>query len=101
MKFLKLLLPAVVISLVTAFSPRQSDHIEFSCLKKNKASNTCHFNFKVDGQKFRFVDTGCKFEKKKDDIVKKAKEGNLALAKDWKIDCPEAKETKDKKGQGF
>jgi hypothetical protein len=38
---------------------------------------------------------GCKFSKKKDELVKKVKDGSLALAKDWKIDCPEPKEKKE------
>jgi hypothetical protein len=38
---------------------------------------------------------GCKFSKKKDELVKKVKEGSAALARDWKIDCPEPKEKKD------
>ena len=86
-----------------AFSPRyQGENVEFSCLKKHKATNTCHFNFIVDGQKYRFVDLGCKYEKKKDEVTKKAKEGNLALAKDWKIDCPEVKTGKEKQSpSGF
>ncbi|HYG19186.1 MAG TPA: hypothetical protein VD816_09660 [Ohtaekwangia sp.] len=80
------------IMLTTGFSPRQDDHVEFVCLKTHKASNTCHFNFKIDGEKYRYVDIGCKFSKKKEDLIKKAKAGTVALSKDWKIDCPEPKE---------
>jgi hypothetical protein len=103
MKLTKLIttLSIALIFSLTGFTFIQTDHVEFSCLKKNKSTNTCHFNFKIDGEKYRFVDTGCKFEKKKDDIVKKAKEGELALAKDWKIDCPEAKAETSKKAEGF
>jgi hypothetical protein len=81
-----------------AFTTKQgaSDNVEYSCLKKNKASNTCHFNFIVDGAKYRFVDIGCKYEKKKDDVIQKVKAGELALAKDWKIECPAVKEDKPK-----
>jgi hypothetical protein len=79
----------------------QGDNVNFSCLKKHKASNTCHFNFVIDGAKFRFVDNGCKFERKKEDIIKKAKAGNLALAKDWKINCPEVKDENEKTDGGF
>lgn len=78
--------------LLTGFRPRQSENIEFVCLKTHKASNTCHFNFKVDGAKYRFVDIGCKYSKKKDELVKKAKDGTVALSRDWKIECPEPKE---------
>jgi hypothetical protein len=65
--------------------------IQFICMKTHKASNSCHFNFKVDGAKFRFVDVGCKWGKKKDELVKKVEEGSIFLAKDWKISCPEPK----------
>jgi hypothetical protein len=82
--------------LITIFSSGaadfQGDNIEFVCLKTHKATNTCHFNFMVDGAKFRHVDMGCKFSKKKEELIKKVKEGTAALARDWKIDCPERKE---------
>jgi hypothetical protein len=87
---------SLTIIILTGFAPKQGDNVDFSCLKKNKASNTCHFNFVVDGARYRFVDIGCRFEKKKEDVIKKAKEGNLALAKDWKIECPVAKTEKEK-----
>jgi hypothetical protein len=79
---------------ISGFKPKQSDNVELVCLKTHKASNTCHFNFKVDGAKYRYVDIGCKKSKKKNDIIKQAREGDLALAKDWKIACPESKEEK-------
>ncbi|HEY3403415.1 MAG TPA: hypothetical protein VGK59_08520 [Ohtaekwangia sp.] len=86
--------------ILTGFAPtHQSDNVEFSCMKTHKASNTCHFNFKVDGAKFRYVDIGCKFSKKQEELIKKAKEGTVALSKDWKIECPEPKEKKE--GAGF
>ncbi|MFD0998886.1 hypothetical protein ACFQ21_06185 [Ohtaekwangia kribbensis] len=72
----------------------QGENIEFSCMKTHKASNTCHFNFKVDGAKYRYVDIGCKFSSKRDEVIKKAKEGTIALSRDWKIECPEPKEQK-------
>jgi hypothetical protein len=84
--------------MLTAFAPRQSESVEFSCLKTVKSSNTCHFNFKVDGAKYRFVDIGCRYSKKQQEVIKKAKEGTLALAKDWKIECPEPKEKKEGSG---
>jgi hypothetical protein len=68
-------------------------------MKMHKASNTCHFNFKVDGAKYRYVDIGCKYSKKTEQLVKKVKEGELFLSKDWKIECPEPQD-KDKKS-GF
>jgi hypothetical protein len=69
----------------------QSENIEFVCTKMHKASNTCYFNFKVDGAKYTYVDLGCKKSKKKEETIKKIKEGDLALSRDWKIDCPEPK----------
>lgn len=90
-----LLLAVAGILIASGFTPYQSDNIEFYCMKTHKATNTCHFNFKVDGAKFRYVDMGCKFSRKKDEAIKKVKEGTLALAKDWKIDCPEPTEKKD------
>jgi hypothetical protein len=70
------------------FSNRQ-ENTEFVCSKTLKAKNECHYNFLVDGGKFRFVDIGCK--RKKDDVIEKAKAGDLPLAKDWKIECPAPK----------
>jgi hypothetical protein len=71
--------------------PAQSDNIEFSCMKKQMASNQCHYNFIMDGAKYRYVDIGCHF-KKKDQVIEKVKDGTLGLAKGWKIACPEVKE---------
>jgi hypothetical protein len=68
------------------------ENIEFVCIKTNKATNTCYFNFKVDGGKYTYTDKGCKKSKSKEETIKKVKDGKLALSKDWKIDCPEAKE---------
>ena len=75
----------------TALSPKRVDQVEFVCMKKHIATKTCHYNFKVDGAKYRYVDIGCKF-KKTDKVVEKAVSGDLALAKDWEIQCPESKE---------
>lgn len=96
---MKIPLSYLIIALISlsALSAKQQEDVEFSCVKKNKASNTCHFNFVVSGAKYRFVDLGCKYEKKREEVIKKAKEGALALAKDWKIDCPAAKDEKEKK----
>jgi hypothetical protein len=88
--------------LLAGFDSAHDDAIDFACMKAHKASNTCHFNFKVNGEKFRYVDVGCKYSKKKDEVILKAKEGSLALAKDWKIECPEPKpEETPKKPDGF
>ncbi len=93
MKPLRILPLALLIC--AGFTSSQSENIEFICMKTHKATNTCHFNFKVDGAKYKYVDIGCKFMKKKDDAIKQVKEGSLALSKDWKIACPEPAEKKD------
>lgn len=92
-----ILLFAVVVIGISGFTsrPMQGENVEFVCLKTHKASNTCHFNFKVDGANYRYVDIGCKYSKKRDELIKKVKDGSIFLAKDWKIECPEAKETKE------
>jgi len=69
------------------YAPYQGENVEFSCIRVHKATNTCHFNFIIDGAKYRYVDMGCKYNKKRDEVIKKAKAGTLALARDWKIDC--------------
>jgi hypothetical protein len=91
--------PFFVIALIgivasSGFNTKQSPP-EFVCMKTHKASNTCHFNFTVDGAKYRYVDIGCKYQKKVDELVQKAKEGTVALSKDWKIECPMPKEQKE------
>ena len=84
---------------LSSFSPKAHiNEIELSCVKNHKASNTCHFNFKVDGEKYRFVDMGCKYGRNREEVLKKAQEGTLALAKDWKIECPEVKTEKPSTG---
>ena len=95
MKLLTCILLSVLVILTGFDSYHQGDNIEFTCLKVHKATNTCHFNFRVDGAPYRYVDMGCKYNKKVEEVIKKVKAGTLALAKDWKIDCPEVK---DKKG---
>jgi hypothetical protein len=85
--FYLLLISAVAIS---GFNYRQ-DEIEFVCFKTHKATNTCHFNFKVNGANYRYVDVGCKYSKKQKELVRKVRDGSVFLAKDWKISCPEPK----------
>jgi hypothetical protein len=82
----------IAVFVLTDGSPGYQDNVEFVCLKTHKASNTCYFNFKVDGAKYTYVDKGCKKSKKKDETIIKVREGALALARDWKIDCPEPKQ---------
>ena len=92
--FLIRFVPVALFIVLASFRADQGDNVEFICMKTHKASNTCHFNFIVDGAKYRYVDIGCKFNKKLDEVVKKAKEGTLFLAREWKIECPMPKEKK-------
>lgn len=83
---------AILVALMlTSFSKtvKPSREVELVCIKRHSTSNSCHYNFKIGGANYRFIDVGCKG--KKDAIVKKANEGELGLAKDWKIACPEPK----------
>jgi len=95
MKIQAIVSVVLLIIFSSSSSKYQSENVEFVCYKTHKASNTCHYNFIINGAKYRHVDIGCKFSNKKDEMIKKVKEGTAALAKDWKIDCPEAKEKKD------
>lgn len=74
-----------VLMMVSGFTMRQSN-TEFICQKTLKAKNECHYNFTVDGGKFRYVDIGCR--RKKEDVIEKVLTGEIPLAKDWKIECP-------------
>jgi len=74
----------------------QQSNIEFVCQKKQMAKNQCHYNFKVDGGKYHFVDVGCRF--KQNDVIEKVKEGSFALGSSWKIECSKIG---DRKGVGF
>lgn len=80
---------AMVLSAFTSSTVTQEE-VELICIKKHNASNTCHYNFKIGGINYRYLDIGCKG--KKDDVVKKVKAGKLGLAQEWKIACPEPKE---------
>lgn len=85
---------AVVLSafILSAHGKRNfaQEDVELVCIKRHSTSNSCHYNFKIGGINHRFIDVGCKG--KKDDILKKAKEGKLGLAKEWKIQCTVKKE---------
>jgi hypothetical protein len=89
---MKIFFSILFIAFLCSGSPIDQGSVEFICMKTHKASNTCYFNFKVDGAKYTYVDKGCKKSKKKEDTINKVKEGGLALSKDWKIECPEAKQ---------
>jgi hypothetical protein len=81
---------AVALLLSAFTAPNVQEEVELVCTKRHSTSNTCHYNFKVNGIPYRYMDIGCKG--KKDEIIKKAKEGELGLAKEWKIACPQPKE---------
>lgn len=84
---MKNLLAFLIIAALCSFRQTSQDNIEFVCLKTHKASNTCYFNFTIDGAKYTYADKGCKKSKSKEETVKKVKEGKLSLSKDWKIEC--------------
>lgn len=86
MKPIRLLLFFVIL-LVSAFRPVASDNVEFVCMKTHKATNICYFNFIIDGARYTYKDVGCKKSKKREETIKKVKEGKLALSRDWKIEC--------------
>lgn len=81
--FLILVLAFVMSSFV------KQEEVELVCVKRHSTSNTCHYNFRIGGINYRYIDAGCKG--KKDEIVRKAQDGKLGLAKEWKIACPEPK----------
>ena len=87
MKFVTLLLIAAFI--LSAHGNRNfvREEIELVCTKRHSTSNTCHYNFKINGMNYRYIDVDCKG--KKDEIIENVKAGKLGLAKDWKIPCPE------------
>lgn len=58
---------------------------ELICIRNNKSSNTCYYNFKIEGVKYHFRDIGCKYDKTK--VLEKIEEGSIALAHDWKVSC--------------
>ena len=75
---------------MAGFSVRVDERVEFICMKRKLSTQTCHYNFRIDGAKYRYVDLGCKI-KKQADVIEKARSGNIALARNWEIECPEIK----------
>ncbi|MBL7845361.1 MAG: hypothetical protein KF846_05420 [Cyclobacteriaceae bacterium] len=75
-----------------AFKAFREDEVELTCVKKQMSTQTCHYNFTINGIRYHFIDNGCKT--KREDVIKKAKVGKLALAKDWKIECEAKKDGK-------
>jgi hypothetical protein len=81
----------LMVPVVLSGSAYPQDEIEFVCFRTHKASNTCHFNFRVNGANYRYVDNGCRYNKKQEELIRKVTEGSIFLAKDWKIECPPQK----------
>jgi hypothetical protein len=92
MKTSAILCLAAVLLLSAFVSAGDQSDVALTCFRAHKATNTCHFNFTIDGARYRYVDIGCKYSKKHSDVIKKAKDGTLALAREWKIECSEKKE---------
>lgn len=78
-------------------TPDQDAEAELICMRTQKSSNTCFYNFKMGGIPYHFKDVGCK--RKKDEVVKAVNAGELALMKDWKIVCPEEKKKEEPKAE--
>jgi hypothetical protein len=82
----------LVIIFASAFKPVQDSNVEFVCMRTQKSTNICYFNFIVDGGRYSYRDAGCKKSKNKEETIRKIKEGKLALVRNWTIDCPEVKD---------
>jgi hypothetical protein len=89
-KFLVRVLLIAGAAIAVGLKPPAEEEVELVCMRKQHSTKTCHYNFMINGIPYRYVDNGCK--ENKDALVKKAKEGKLALAKDWKVDCPQQKD---------
>jgi hypothetical protein len=86
------LLFTLVIVLASGFKPAQDSNVEFVCIRTQKSTNICYFNFIVDGGRYSYRDAGCKKSKNREETIRKIKEGKLALVRNWTIDCPETKD---------
>ena len=64
------------------------NRVRFICMKKQMSTKTCHYNFIIDGARYRYVDMGCKF-RERGEVIDRARSGRLALAREWKIECPD------------
>lgn len=87
--FGRLLVIAVSVTAL-AMKPQPEDEVELVCMRKQHSTKTCHYNFMINGIPYRYIDHGCK--ETREALVKKAKEGKLALAREWKVDCLQQKE---------
>lgn len=90
MKFVAFL--SCIVFCLTAFSLRPAtpddNRVQFVCMKKQMSTKTCHYNFLIDGARYRFVDLGCKF-RDRGEVIDRARAGRIALAREWKIECPD------------
>ncbi|MBX2945762.1 MAG: hypothetical protein KF725_08000 [Cyclobacteriaceae bacterium] len=87
----RIVVTVIILFLLSGFTVSSvEDEVELTCVKKQMSTQTCHYNFTINGIRYHFIDNGCKT--KKEDIIKKAKIGKLALAKDWKIECEAKKD---------
>ncbi len=94
--FFKLLFIVACLSF-SGFAKLTFEDAELICMRTQKSSNTCFYNFKMGGIPYHFKDVGCK--RKKDEVVKAVNAGELALMKDWKIVCPEEKKKEEPKAE--
>ncbi|QOI97576.1 MAG: hypothetical protein HRU69_08775 [Flammeovirgaceae bacterium] len=88
--FIVKVLVAVAFLASLGMKSRVEDEVELVCMRKQHSTKTCHYNFIINGMPYRYVDNGCK--ETKEALVKKAKEGKLALAREWKVDCHQQKD---------
>lgn len=91
MKFIAFL--SCIVFCLTGFSLRpvtpDDNRVQFVCMKKQMSTKTCHYNFLIDGARYRYVDLGCKF-RERGEVIDRARSGRIALAREWKIECPDA-----------
>ena len=92
--FFKLLFVVACVSF-SGFVKPSFEEAELVCMRTQKSSNTCFYNFKMGGIPYHFKDVGCK--RKKEDVVKAVNAGEFSLLKDWKIVCPEEKKKEEPK----
>lgn len=85
-------LKTLFLTVLVAFGmkPLAGDEVELICVRKQHSTKACHYNFVINGIPYRYIDHGCKATK--ETLIKKAQEGKLALAREWKIDCLPQKE---------
>ncbi|MFN3840599.1 MAG: hypothetical protein ACK4RF_07820 [Cyclobacteriaceae bacterium] len=80
----------IIFVVILGMKSKAEDEVELICMRKQHSTKTCHYNFRINGVPYRYIDNGCK--ESKEVLIKKAREGKLALAKEWKVDCHQQKE---------